>query len=395
MVSSSGAGAKRLAVLERHLAATLPSSPDQDGLLEYSVVYTDRSINHMSKKFIGIMQELTGLLRGVYNAPSMALVPGGGSYGMEAVARQFCSGKKGLVIRNGYFSYRWTDIFEQCNIPSEHIVLKGRPNGPDSTAQFAPCPIEEVAAAIHRERPAVVFAPHVETSAGMMLPDDYITAVGAAAHSVGALFVLDCVASGCIWVDMKACNVDVIISAPQKGWSGPPCAGVIMLSERARIAIDETESTSMVLNLKAWVKMVETYDAGGHAYHTTMPTDGLATFLDVAKETQAIGFDKVKQLQLELGVSIRKMLESRGIKSVAAPGFQAVSVVVSHTSDPAIQSGKRFMDLGMQIASGVPLKCDEHSDYKSFRIGLFGLDKLMNIPRTLSLFEDVLNQFPA
>lgn len=383
---------RRLDVLSRHVAKALPGSPDPDGLLEYSVVYSDRGINHMSTQFIDVMQHISSTLKKVYNARSAIVIPGSGSYGMEAVARQFATGKKCLVIRNGYFSYRWTDIFEQTGIPSETIVMKARPDGPQSTAQFSPCPIDEVTGAILREKPAVVFAPHVETSAGLVLPDDYIRAVARAVHSVGGLFVLDCIASGCLWADMKDLDIDALISAPQKGWSGPPCAALVMLGPRGHDMAQKTESSSMVINLKKWLDVMETYEKGGHVYYTTMPTNALKEFSDVMRETEEIGFDAVKRAQIELGSRMRAFLESRGIRSVAAQGFKAPSVVVSHTNDPGMKSGSNFKNVGVQIASGVPLKVGEHPDFSSFRLGLFGLDKLLNIDRTMSLFEATMDK---
>jgi len=387
--------AARLSAVARHLAMAVPESPDQDGLLEYSVVYSDRSINHMSAQFQRVMCDISATLKEVYNASAVAVIPGSGSYGMEAVARQFATGKKAMVLRNGYFSFRWTDIFERGAIPSEHIVMKSRPEDGTPTAQFSPCPIDEVCAAIARERPAVVFAPHVETSAGLIISDEYIKAVSDAVHAVGGLFVLDCIASGCIWVDMKAVGADALISAPQKGWSGPPCAGLVMLSDRGAAAVDASKSTSLALDLGTWLKVMRTYENGGHMYFTTMPTDALKTFRDIMRECRLIGFQQLKDAQRVLGARMRAAMEARGIKSVAAPGFQAPTVVVSHTTDPAVQSGKRFLDAGVQIASGVPLKVGEHQDYRSFRIGLFGLDKLTNIDRTVRLFTEVLDKCPA
>ncbi|HRE19120.1 MAG TPA: aminotransferase class V-fold PLP-dependent enzyme, partial [Rhodocyclaceae bacterium] len=249
---------------------------DPDGLLEYSVVYTDRALNHMSKKFQRVMNELSTMLKRTYNAQSVALVPGGGTFGMEAIARQFATDRKCLVIRNGWFSYRWTQIFEAGEIPSESIVLKARRVEEGAQGAFAPPPIAEVVAAIHAHKPDLVFAAHVETASGILLPDDYIRAVGEAVHAVGGLFVLDCVASGTIWVDMRANHVDVLLSAPQKGWSGPSSTGLVMLGERARAAIDATNSTSFAANLKRWLQIMEAYEGGGHAYHATMPTDALA-----------------------------------------------------------------------------------------------------------------------
>ena len=364
---------------------------DPEGLLEYSVVYTDRALNHMSRSFQGVMNDISATLKQVYHARSAIVVPGSGTFGMEAVARQFGTGRKCLVIRNGWFSYRWTQIFEMGAIPSEAIVLKARRVGEGRQAPFAPAPIDEVVNTIRETRPAVVFAPHVETSAGLILPDDYLRAVADAVHAVGGLFVLDCVASGTIWVDMQATGVDVLISAPQKGWSGSPCCALVMLSELARARIDATISTSYACDLRKWLQIMETYEGGGHAYHATLPTDALTRLRDVMRETQQYGFDKVRDEQQQLGDRVRAMLVRKGIKSVAAPGFQAPGVVVSYTADAGLQSGKKMLEQGLQIAAGVPLQCDEGADFQSFRIGLFGLDKLHHIERTVQSLEEALS----
>ncbi|MCK4860471.1 MAG: alanine--glyoxylate aminotransferase family protein [Rhodobacteraceae bacterium] len=365
---------------------------DPDGLLEFSVVFTDRSLNHMSASFQRVMLDISDTLKGVYNAASVVVVPGGGTYGMEAVARQFATDQKALVIRNGWFSYRWTQIFEMGGIASEHTVLKARQTGNSITAPFAPFPIEEAVAKIHEERPAMVFAPHVETSSGMILPDDYIKQLADAAHAVGGLVVLDCIASGTIWVDMQATGVDVLISAPQKGWSASPAAALVMLSAEARSRIDETTSTSFACDLKKWLQIMEAYEGGGHAYHATLPTDALKSFRDTMLETAEYGFDKVRAEQQELGDKVRAMLKARGIESVAASGFEAPGVVVSYTSDPDVQNGKKFAALGMQIAAGVPLMCDEPEGYQTFRLGLFGLDKLHDVTGTVARLEDALDK---
>ncbi|MCX7085246.1 MAG: aminotransferase class V-fold PLP-dependent enzyme [Methylococcales bacterium] len=365
---------------------------DPDGLLEYSVVYTDRATNHMSKVFQETMCDISRILKLVYNAHSAIIVPGSGTFGMEAVARQFATGKKCLVIRNGWFSYRWTQIFEMGAIPSDSIVLKARPIDDGSQAAYAPAPIEEVLVTISREKPDFVFAPHVETSAGMILPDDYLRAVADAVHAVGGLFVLDCIASGTVWVDMQKCGVDILISAPQKNMSGSPCCGLVMLNAEARARIDDTTSTSFAADLKKWLQIMETYEQGGHAYHATMPTDALRALRQVMQETEAYGFAKVKVDQLELGQKVRALLAERGIKSVAADGFGAPGVIVSYTSDDEIKTGKKFADLGLQIAAGVPLQCDEGPDFKTFRLGLFGLDKLQNIDRTIATLAVALDK---
>ena len=356
---------------------------DPDGLLEFSVVYTDRSLNHMSEEFKRVMVDISNVLKDAYNASSAVIVPGSGTFGMEAVARQFANNQKCLVLRNGWFSYRWTQIFDLANITNDITVIKGRQLQPSTQGVFAPAPIEEVVAFIKKEKPAVVFAPHVETSAGIILPDDYLKAVGEAVRSVNGLFVLDCIASGAMWVDMKACNVDVVITAPQKGWSSSPCCALIALGDRARKQIDATQSTSFSMDLKKWLQIMEAYEKGGHVYHTTMPTDALKILRNVMKETQSLGFAALKAKQVELGGKVRDLLVSKGYPSVAAKGFQAPGVVVSYTKDPDIQSGKKFIALGLQTAAGVPLQCDERPDFRTFRIGLFGLEKLTHVDRTL------------
>ena len=365
---------------------------DPDGLLEYSVVYTDRAVNHMSRKFQGVMRDISGVLKEVYNARSAVVVPGSGTYGMEAVARQFATDRPVLVIRNGWFSYRWTQIFDMGRIPSSSTVLKARTAGAGRQMPFAPAPIDEVVATIRKEKPAVVFAPHVETSAGLVLPDDYLKTVADAAHEVGGLFVLDCIASGALWVDMKATGVDVVISAPQKGWTGSPCCAFVMLGERARTAIDSTTSNSFAIDLRKWLQIMETYESGAHMYHTTMPTDALTRTRDVMLETKALGFEKLRAAQLELGRKVRATLVRRGFPSVAAEGFQAAGVVVSYTTDDGLQSGKSFLAEGLQSASGVPLQCDEGPDFKTFRLGLFGLEKLQHIDRTVQNLEAALDR---
>ena len=363
---------------------------DPDGLLEFSVVYTDRALNHMSKRFQGVMTDISAMLKRVYNAHSVALVPGSGTFGMESVARQFAHGKHVLVIRNGWFSYRWTQIFDMGQIPSSHTVLKARRLSDDSQSPWVPAPIDDVVATIAREKPAVVFAPHVETAAGMILPDDYLKAVADAVHAVGGLFVLDCIASGAMWVDMKATGVDILISAPQKGWSSSPCCAMVMLSERARQAIDATQSSTFAMDLKKWLQIMETYEGGGHAYHSTMPTDALVRLREAMAETEAYGFEKVRQEQITLGREVRHLLVRHGYQSVAAEGCQAPGVVVSYTTDPDIQSSKKFLALGLQTAAGVPLQCDEPADFRTFRLGLFGLEKWHNVPRTLRQLDQAL-----
>ena len=365
---------------------------DPQGLEEFSVVFTDRSLNHMSATFQGVMRDISEMLKDVYKADAVVVVPGGGTFGMEAVARQFAKDSKVLVVRNGWFSYRWSQIFELGDFTAETTVMKARQTGNSTVAPFAPAPIDEVVAAIRTQKPNMVFAPHVETSAGVILPDDYITAMAAAAHEVGALVVLDCIASGCAWVDMKATGVDVLISAPQKGWSASPCAGLVMLSERAVARMGETQSDSFAIDLGKWHSIMQAYVNGGHAYHATLPTDALKDFRDTIIETREYGFDKLKAAQWALGNGVREMLAAKGVTSVAADGFGAPGVVVSYTADADIQNGKRFAAEGMQIAAGVPLQCDEPADFRTFRLGLFGLDKLYDVEGTLERLGRVVHK---
>jgi aspartate aminotransferase-like enzyme len=366
---------------------------DPDGLLEFSVVYTDRALNHMSKRFTGVMQDILATLKEVYHAHTAVLVPGSGTFGMEAVARQFANRQKVLIVRNGWFSYRWSQIFDaDAGLGGGAVVCKARRQGDGPQAPWAPCPADEVAAAIRAEAPKVVFAPHVETASGILLTDDYIRTVSAAAHEVGALFVLDCVASGAMWVDMEKTGVDVLISAPQKGWSSSPCCAMVMLSERARQAIDGTQSSSFSCDLKKWMQIAEGYEKGQHAYHTTMPTDALARVRDTMLEARGYGFEKLRAEQIELGTQVRALLESRGFPSVAAEGFQSPGVVVSYTTDPEIQNTKKFAAAGIQAAAGVPLQCDEGPDFKTFRLGLFGLDKWHDVPRSVAQLKDALDR---
>ncbi|MHA6267285.1 aminotransferase class V-fold PLP-dependent enzyme [Aliiroseovarius sp. CAU 1755] len=373
------------------MKALLPDI-DPDGMLEFSVVFTDRSLNHMSAAFQGVMNDISSILKEVYNADAVAVVPGGGTYAMEAVARQFATGKRAMVIRNGFFSFRWSQIFEMGAIPSDETVMKARRVGNAPDAPFAPAPIDEVVARIKDERPDVVFAPHVETASGMILPDDYLKAVADAVHAVGGIFVLDCIASGCAWVDMKATGVDVLISAPQKGWSAQPSAGLVMMNETARDLAKQATSTSFAVDLGKWLSIMEAYEGGGHAYHATMPTDALRAFRDTMLETREYGFDKLRDAQWEQGRRVRELLASKGVKSVAADGFTAPGVVVAYTSDPDIKAGKPFAAEGVQIAAGVPLMCDEGDDYSSFRLGLFGLDKLYDVDASVARLDAVLSK---
>ncbi|MDP2228174.1 MAG: aminotransferase class V-fold PLP-dependent enzyme [Moraxellaceae bacterium] len=363
---------------------------DPDGLLEYSVVFTDRALNHMSKAFQLVMRDISAGLRQAYNADAVALVPGGGSFGMEAVARQLATGERCLVLRNGWFSYRWTQIFEMGGIPASCTVLKARPDSDAPDAAWSPAPIADVVATIRAEKPALVFAPHVETASGMILPDNYLRSVSDAVHAHGGLFVLDCVASGALWVDMKACGIDVLISAPQKGWSASPCAALILLSAEARARVEATTSTSFAADLKKWLQIMQAYENGGHMYHATLPTDALASFRNALQATTAAGFDTLRAQQWELGRRVRALLTQHGLKSVAADGFAAPGVVVCHTTDDGLHNASKFIAQGLQTAAGVPLMCDEPAGFKTFRVGLFGLDKLKNVEATVGNLEKAL-----
>ena len=372
------------------MTALLPNI-DPDGLLEYSVVFTDRSLNHMSARFQRVMNDVSATLKKVYNAQAVALIPGGGTYAMEAVARQLAQNQKCLIIRNGFFSFRWSQILEVGQITSHVSVMKARQTVSGTQEPFSPASLDEVLAQIAQEKPAIVFAPHVETASGMILPDDYIKAVAEAVHAVGGLFVLDCIASGAIWVDMQATGVDVLISAPQKGWSGSPCCGMVMMNAAAIEKVHATTSNSFACDLKKWLQIMQAYENGGHAYHATMPTDSIQYFRDMMKLAEEAGFEYLRARQIELGQKVRALLASKGFKSVAATGFEAPGVVVCYTTDDAIQNGKKFVEQGIQIAAGVPLQCDEPADYKSFRVGLFGIDKLKDVDGTVARFEEALN----
>lgn len=372
------------------MSALLPNI-DPDGLLEYSVVFTDRSLNHMSAQFQRVMNDVSATLKKVYNAQAVALIPGGGTYAMEAVARQLAQNETCLVIRNGFFSFRWSQIIEMGGITPNVTVLKARQANSGSQQPFAPAPIDEAVAKIAEIKPAVVFAPHVETASGMILPDSYLKAVADAVHAVGGLFVLDCIASGAIWVDMQATGVDVLISAPQKGWSGSPCCGMVMMNDAALAKVNATTSNSFAVDLKKWLQIMQAYENGGHAYHATMPTDSIKYFRDMMVLAEQAGFENLRARQIELGQKVRAVLADKGFISVAADGYQAPGVVVCYTTDDSVQNGKKFVEQGLQIAAGVPLQCDEPADYKTFRLGLFGIDKLNDVDGTVARFKTALD----
>ena len=376
------------------MSALLPNI-DPEGLLEYSVVFTDRSLNHMSAQFQRVMNDVSATLKKVYNAKAVALIPGGGTYAMEAVARQLAQNEQCLVIRNGFFSFRWSQIIEMGGITPNVTVLKARQANAGSQQPFAPAPIDEVVAKIAEIKPAVVFAPHVETASGMILPDSYLKAVADAVHAVGGLFVLDCIASGAIWVDMQATGVDVLISAPQKGWSGSPCCGMVMRNDAALSKVNATTSNNLADDLKKWLQIMQAYENGGHAYHATLPTDSIKYFRDMMQLAEQAGFEYLRARQIELGQKVRALLADKGLISVAAEGYQAPGVAVYYTTDDAIQNGKKFVEQGLQIAAGVPLQCDEPADYKTFRLGLFGIDKLNDVDGTVARFETALTEVLA
>ena len=371
---------------------TLPHEDvDPDGLLEYSVVFTDRSLNHMSKKFVSVMQDINRILRSAYDAEAAAIVPGGGSYAMESVARQIATGKKVLIVRNGLFSFRWSQILDAGDIAAETTVLQASADSDVHQSTWSPAPIAEVVAAIEREKPDVVFAPHVETASGMLLPDDYVKAVSEAVHAVGGLFVLDCIASGAVWASMTDLGVDILISAPQKGWSGSPCAGYVMLGQAARKAVEGSTSSSFSMDLKKWLSIADEYEAGRSPYHATMPTDALTHNVELMRETEERGYDKLESAQKELGERVRAVFAERGLPSVASDEFASPSVVVVHTDNPQLATGASFKEAGVQIAAGVPLQCGEPEDFSTFRIGLFGLDKLGDIDGTIARLESALD----
>lgn len=365
---------------------------DPTGLLEYSVVFTDRSLNHMSKRFIAVMQDLVDVLRTTYRADTVAVVPGGGTYAMEAVARQLATGRRCLVVRNGLFSFRWSQILETGGITGDVAVCLARPTSEAIDATWTPAPVDEVGATIRDHRPELVFAPHVETAAGMLLPDDYLRAVAEATHEVGGLFVLDCIASGALWVDMADLGIDVLLSAPQKGWSGSPCAGYVMLNDRAREVVSTTTSTSFAADLRTWLSITEGYTRGEAAYHATMPTDALVHNTAMMLQTRDRGLDALRDAQWELGTRVRALLAEHGLPSVAADDFAGPSVVVVHTDVPELSSGAAFKAVGVQVAAGVPLRCDEPPGFATFRLGLFGLDKLADVEGTVSRLQAALER---
>jgi len=363
-------------------------------LLEYSVVYTDRAINLMSAPFQECMKDISSMLKDLFNAQHVAIIPGSGSFAMEAVARQFGTKKKCLVIRNGFFSFRWSDIFQVCGIPSEETVLKAKVQNDSNEPPMAPVSIEEVVNEIKEKKPDVVFAPHVETATGIILPDDYLKQVADAVHEVGGIFVLDAIAAGTLWADMEALGIDVLITAPQKGFSGPACCGIVLMNDKAKAICSATTSTSFACSLNKWCDVMEAYEKGGFMYYTTLPTDALMAFRQVMLETRdTIGFQAAKEAALKLGTLVRAAMSRSGLPSAAAPGFESPTVVVCYAKSADMVA--RFKANGLQIAGGVPFKCDEPANIMTFRIGLFGIDKLRNVERTAKTFEDALMQIAA
>ncbi|ELA09580.1 Serine-pyruvate aminotransferase/ aspartate aminotransferase-like protein [Moraxella macacae 0408225] len=371
----------------------LRSDIDPDGLLEFSVVYTDRALNHMSKQFQQVMNDLSQNLKDVYHAYAVAMIPGGGTFAMEAVARQLATDKKCLILRHGWFSYRWTQILQTDKISDDITVITAKTKPCQQNPQtpiFIPTPIDEVTDIIHQQKPQIVFAPHVETASGIMLSDDYIRTLADAVHKVGGLLVIDGIASGCVWLDMQDLGIDVLLSAPQKGWSSTPCAGLVMLSKQAVCALDNTVSTSFSLDLKQWLNIMQAFENGGHAYHATMPTDSLKILRDTLNEAKQIGFAKLKSAQIELGEKVRELLEQHGYQSICDKNDQAFGVIVCYTDRDDIHKGVAFLQQGVQIASGVPLKVGEPDDFKTFRVGLFGLDKLKDVDATVARLKTAL-----
>ncbi|MDO5726803.1 MAG: aminotransferase class V-fold PLP-dependent enzyme [Bowdeniella nasicola] len=366
---------------------------DAGGLLEYSVVFTDRAVNHMSQRFCHGMQRLLDILRTTYAADTAVVIPGGGTYAMEAVARHFFTDKRTLIVRNGFFSYRWSQINAAARLTDTEAVICARQEVNEATAAFTPPSIEEVTAAIRANRSEVVCAAHVETAAGMLLSDDYLREVAAATHEVGGIFILDCIASGPLWVDMEDIGVDVLISAPQKGWSGSPTAGYVMLNARARRAVADSTGSSFALDLRTWMDIADAYVGGSHAYHATMPTDTLLANVRAMEETLNLGLDQARERQWELGNGIRQVCEQAGFTSVAAPPWQAPTVAVMYCPDPTIVAA--YADVGVQVAAGVPLKVGEREDYSAFRLGLFGLDKLTDVPAAIARLRRATAQLPA
>ena len=389
---------------QNHPPLLYPKVPKHDfgEYHEYSVIHSDRSLNLMSQPFRQVMRDLSQLLKITYNAARVAIIPGSGTFGMEAVARQYATNENVMVLRNGYFSYRWTQIFDIADIPRSHTVLKARPlvvknseSNKHNRQQYVPYPLELVIAKIKQERPAVFFAPHVETSTGMILPDHYIRGVSAAVHDVGGLLVLDCIASGTVWIDMVDVGVDVLISAPQKDWTSPPSCALVQLSERAVKWMNrkQEQETSFSLSLKQWLDVMDAYEDGGFAYHTTPPTDALHQFQRVSVEMLEFGLTELKEALVDLGQKARDLLDSRGLTSVAAPGFEAPGVLVYYSPDDTDNDVmvERFQEHGLQIAKGIPWMIDEPDNLKTFRIGLFGLDKLLKEHRTIDILEVALD----
>lgn len=384
--------------------------PDANGRREFSVVYTDRSLNHMSDKFLGAMKDLHRSITTAFNARQLVVVPGSGTYAMEAVARQFVPHDgTAMVLRNGLFGHRWIQILEQgpCVATKPVVVsaLKSEAKAADKQGgaaagaaaaiplcQFQPAPLNTVLERIAATKPKVVFASHVDTSCGVMLPDDYIRQVADAVHAVGGILVLDCIASGMLCPDTKALNVDVVVSAPQKAWTASPCCGLVLLNEGAEALLQSTNSSSFALDLKKWSGIMQNAVGGVPAYHCTMPTDALAGFRDVVvNELEPIGIKELERRQRELGARTRAMMKSKGFVSVAADGFGAPGVVVVHAPTEDFKSGKVFKEQNVQIAPGVPLFLEEGADYKSFRIGLFGLDKLANVDATVDSLSQIFD----
>ena len=366
--------------------------PNNKQLQEFSVVYTDRAVNHMSQEFQQAMRDLSTLFKTVYHAEEVILIPGSGTTAMEAVARQFAREKKCLCLRNGFFNFRWSQIFAQGHIPNEEFVLKAHALSREKKASFLPPSLEEVNKCILEKTPNLVFATHVETSSGIMLSDEYIAAIAEKIHSMNGYLVLDCVASGARWIDMQALGVDILITAPQKCWSAPPSCGIVLLNKTIGSQLSHTTSDSFDLDLNQWLNIMRAYEQGKFAYYATMPTNALIALRNSMLEAQKIGFSYLKDRQLELGTKVRSLFKSKGFISVAEEQVASPSIAVYYTDDPTIQNGQKWQEYGIQISSGVPLKCGEQEPFQTFRIGLLGWDKLNHIDQTVDTLKETLKE---
>jgi aspartate aminotransferase-like enzyme len=380
--------------------------PKQGPFHEYSVVYTDRVFNLMSPVFQEAMVTVSTELKACYKAAACVLIPGSGTYAMEAVARQFAWKKSVVIVRNGYFSYRWSDIMHVCELPAHETVIQAKPvDATEARPQLAPPSIESVVAAIREHKPALVCAPHVETSTGILLSKDYIRALSAATHEVGGLLCIDGIAAGMVWLDMVELGVDVYVTAPQKGWTGPACVGIAMLSEAGVKAAKHSQSNSFCCNLAQWLVVMDEYEnkekkGPGFKYYTTLPTDAIMQFRDRILETKKIGYETTQKNMEELGRRVRAELAQRGFKSVAADGWGAPGVVVVYSHiDGAVA---KFKGAGLQIAGGVNWMLGQDKwahpidpTTATFRLGLFGIDKVQNVTECVTRLTKAVDSIVA